>query len=245
MAMSTGIPEPNRRTTSARVAAARREVLVATLYRHEYKRSKGVDNKPAQPPSVDVVKYSCEASVAPPLYDGREAVLLTTTPVLRFAMAHGLQVMQRAMVAVSSAIGERQYHYVEAMACPSGCVNGGGQIPATVTAGGSGGKPSRETPSESRARVASAARHLALPLLGVYPYRSRWIENPGDSDSDDIEPNGSSLRTSWNGIRTSNRRHPPPLYRRSDLLQTSFQVVQPLEFRSGATKGMAVQDMKW
>ncbi len=45
--------------------------------------------------------------------------------VLRVAVAHGLANAQRLIAAVAR--GEKQYHFVEVMTCPGGCIGGGGQ----------------------------------------------------------------------------------------------------------------------
>ena len=47
--------------------------------------------------------------------------------VLRFALAYGFRNIQTVLRKVKQ--GLNNYDYVEVMACPSGCVNGGGQIP--------------------------------------------------------------------------------------------------------------------
>jgi NADP-reducing hydrogenase subunit HndD len=44
---------------------------------------------------------------------------------LNVAVAHGLGNAQRVIAAVQS--GEKQYHFVEVMTCPGGCIGGGGQ----------------------------------------------------------------------------------------------------------------------
>jgi iron-only hydrogenase group A len=44
---------------------------------------------------------------------------------LNVAVAHGLGNAQRVIAAVKS--GEKQYHFVEVMTCPGGCIGGGGQ----------------------------------------------------------------------------------------------------------------------
>jgi NADP-reducing hydrogenase subunit HndD len=41
------------------------------------------------------------------------------------AVAHGLSNAQRLIASVKS--GEKQYHFVEVMTCPGGCIGGGGQ----------------------------------------------------------------------------------------------------------------------
>ncbi|GIX02754.1 MAG: hypothetical protein KatS3mg112_1691 [Thermogutta sp.] len=44
---------------------------------------------------------------------------------LRVAVAHGLANAERLIRAIEK--GEREYHFVEVMACPGGCIGGGGQ----------------------------------------------------------------------------------------------------------------------
>jgi iron-only hydrogenase group A len=44
---------------------------------------------------------------------------------LNVAVAHGLSNAQRVIAAIRS--GEKQYHFVEVMTCPGGCIGGGGQ----------------------------------------------------------------------------------------------------------------------
>lgn len=44
---------------------------------------------------------------------------------LRVAVAHGLGNAEKLIRAIAS--GQRQYHFVEVMACPGGCIGGGGQ----------------------------------------------------------------------------------------------------------------------
>jgi iron-only hydrogenase group A len=44
---------------------------------------------------------------------------------LQVAVAHGLANAQRVIAAIKS--GRRQYHFVEVMTCPGGCIGGGGQ----------------------------------------------------------------------------------------------------------------------
>jgi len=67
--------------------------------------------------------------------------------VLRFATAYGFKNIQMMMQRVSTGdMKMNGYHYLEFMACPSGCLNGGGQIHAANST-------TREKPSEIRERV--------------------------------------------------------------------------------------------
>ena len=49
-------------------------------------------------------------------------------PLLRFAYAHGFRNLQGVVRRARG--GQSPYDYVEMMACPSGCLNGGGQLGA-------------------------------------------------------------------------------------------------------------------
>ncbi|KAG2233801.1 hypothetical protein INT48_005954 [Thamnidium elegans] len=48
--------------------------------------------------------------------------------LLRFATAYGFRNIQNIVRKIKT--GKCNYHYVEVMACPGGCANGGGQLPA-------------------------------------------------------------------------------------------------------------------
>ena len=109
-----------RRIASFRVAASlkrRRDFYQVTLYRH-----------------VDGL-YSCQSHSA------------QDVPVLRFATAYGLQNIQRVLQQhpfLPTSATTFPFDYVEVMACPSGCPNGGGQIREANI---------RENPTETRERV--------------------------------------------------------------------------------------------
>jgi iron only hydrogenase large subunit-like protein len=75
-----------------------------------------------------------------------------STPVLRFATAYGFQTLQRILQPMDSSNGSLEFDYVEAMACPSGCVNGGGQVRVME----------RETPKETRQRVSETKERFEV-----------------------------------------------------------------------------------
>jgi iron only hydrogenase large subunit-like protein len=86
-----------------------------------------------------------------------ETIFYTTTPmslsakpVLKFAIAYGMQTMQRALA-------RSDFDYVEAMACPSGCLNGGGQLLIV------GNGRVRESPKETQARIQAVKEKLVVP----------------------------------------------------------------------------------
>ncbi|KAJ3697172.1 hypothetical protein LUZ61_000877 [Rhynchospora tenuis] len=61
--------------------------------------------------------------------DFREAVLeVDGKQVLKFALCYGFRNLQNIVSKVKR--GKCEYHFIEVMACPSGCLNGGGQIKA-------------------------------------------------------------------------------------------------------------------
>ncbi|CAO3599606.1 unnamed protein product [Absidia cylindrospora] len=64
--------------------------------------------------NADVKEYMLQAD------DGRI--------LLRFASAYGFRNIQNIVRKIKT--GKCNYHYVEVMACPGGCANGGGQLPA-------------------------------------------------------------------------------------------------------------------
>ena len=108
-----------------RAAAKNRDYYQATLYRY-------------RAPNSETDVYSCQEMPG-------------SSPVLRFGVAYGLQTVQRILEPFqqSSNNGTRvedtyPFDFVEAMACPSGCLNGGGQLRMA----------DRETPTQTRERVA-------------------------------------------------------------------------------------------
>ncbi|XP_078154847.1 ferredoxin hydrogenase [Carex rostrata] len=59
--------------------------------------------------------------------DHREVVLeVDGKEVLKFALCYGFRNLQNIVSKVKR--GKCEYHFIEVMACPSGCLNGGGQI---------------------------------------------------------------------------------------------------------------------
>ena len=73
------------------------------------------------------------------------------TAVLRFAVAYGMQTVQRAL---GDDNFKKNFDYIEAMACPGSCLNGGGQLVEKGSA--------PESPREVRERVADAQRHFLV-----------------------------------------------------------------------------------
>lgn len=83
--------------------------------------------------------------------------------VLRFAYAYGFRNIQSILA--KSRRGKCPYHFVEVMACPSGCLNGGGQI-----------KPKKEGPRDTRQRVEMVAGVLHKDLLPRAPQDNPLVQ---------------------------------------------------------------------
>jgi len=141
-------------------------------------------------------------------------------PVLRFATAYGFKNVQLILQGLSrtdsSSGSNGRYDYVEVMACPSGCGNGGGQV-------GANGR--RETPREARGRVRRTASTVPILRPAAGDCGSRGGRSPARGDSIfGGECFGREARR---------------------LLHTRYHVVPELELSTGAAAGVAVSDTKW
>lgn len=222
---STSVFSPSS-MVSARVAkASRREFYQVSLFRHGSSGGDGGKNEGG-------VYYS----TSPVAEDG----CTSGQPVLQFAIANGMQTIQRALQTFQSpeenpSVVTTQppssssssppwsqpscnFHYLELMACPSGCINGGGQIRLG----------SRETPTETRKRV-SSSKEWFTPYTSVMTASSSSLSksdtgNDGDDDDDDT-------------IHT--------ILKRPGVMHTTYRSIAPLQYTMGATAGISVQDTKW
>jgi iron only hydrogenase large subunit-like protein len=81
------------------------------------------------------------------------------TLVLKFGIVRGMQTMQRALKDLDPTLD-----YLEAMACPHGCVNGGGSVRSTHNSNRvSGTVLVKETPTETKLRVDRTLEYLVVP----------------------------------------------------------------------------------
>ncbi|CAM9893268.1 unnamed protein product [Ectocarpus fasciculatus] len=111
--------------------------------------------------------------------------------VLRFAYAYGFRNIQSILAKARR--GKCPYHFVEVMACPSGCVNGGGQI-----------KPKKkEGPRDTRQRVERVSEVLREGRLPRGPRDNPVVQavyselvggGPGDSRAREL------LHTSYHNV---------------------------------------------
>lgn len=144
-------------------------------------------------------------------------------PVLRFATAYGFKNVQLMLQRLSKVDSTKSYDYVEIMACPSGCSNGGGQI---------GANGHRETPRETKERVRKTVSSVPI----VRP-----------SNNHDCGSNASRMC----GSESRGISHESFLERECfdessrQLFHTHFHVVPKLELSTGATAGVALSDTKW
>ncbi|CAL1541927.1 unnamed protein product [Lymnaea stagnalis] len=81
-------------------------------------------------------------------------------PPLRFALAYGFRNIQNIVQRIKR--GKCSYHYVEIMACPSACNNGGGQI--------------RATGEESQKERLQAVEEIYRSVNTVDPFQHQQIE---------------------------------------------------------------------
>jgi hypothetical protein len=139
-------------------------------------------------------------------------------PILHFAIAHGMQTMQRSLQQVekksSNNGNSNTLHYLEAMACPHGCVNGGGSVrsaPASTTTTTT--TTTRETPTETRNRV-----HKTIGYLNV----------PNDSH-----------------VAAAAAAQDQSADLKYKLPRTGYHVVPPMQHTMGAVAGEKVENMFW
>lgn len=162
--------------------------------------------------------------------------------VLRFAVAYGMQTVQQALTkhipstlvpsngntANHSLLDERQQHrrrrwhfdYVEAMACPGSCLNGGGQLRVAE----------RESPTETRSRIQATQKYFTH-------LQNNNNNNHISGGSSKVESDTATAATAT----TAALYVPPPQF----PIHTRYHVVPPMQHSFGAAAGVAVADMVW
>ena len=138
---------------------------------------------------------------------------------LRFAIAAGfknLTILQQKMPT-------KQYHFVELSACPSGCLNGGGNIPPALEEGG--GK--KESLVQARARVDLARAVHCWSAASGLGWGGEWVASSGFKDSvDRIVSMGLPGGEEWG-------------------LTQAWHRVKPLELSMGNLEGVKKDDIGW
>ena len=190
-------------------------------------------------------------------YSINEADSSKPEPVLRFAIANGLQTLQRAFATLgipdgqeqqggSSNMVESRYDYVEAMACPSGCVNGGGQLRVNDDQTNTYQATSRETPTQTRQRVAATQAWLKLTTSA-----STAVVGSSSSTSDDMMDTSDEQ----NNMDSDNAQIDSMMDIDGDGMEqpshevssrrTRYHVVPQMKYGLGAAAGVAVEDIQW
>ena len=152
--------------------------------------------------------------------------------VLKFATAYGFKNVQRVLLKLGKrgeTTGDNSiehtpdyFDFIEVMACPSGCLNGGGQIRDDE----SGAK--RETPAETRERVGQ--NQSIINAIGM-PRSSVGISNDLVSKA-----YAGDILHLFSGAFGKEAKK---------MLHTRFHVVPKLELNTGATAGVALDDTVW
>lgn len=105
--------------------------------------------------------------------DFQEATLeVEGKTVLKFALCYGFRNLQNVVRKLK--IGKSDYHYLEIMACPSGCLNGGGQLKPKPGQSGKELIQSLETAYMENVLVADPFENPIVKML-----YDEWLENPG------------------------------------------------------------------
>ncbi|WMV42446.1 hypothetical protein MTR67_035831 [Solanum verrucosum] len=92
--------------------------------------------------------------------------------VLKFALCYGFRNLQNVVRKLK--MGKCDYHFLEIMACPSGCLNGGGQIKPQP---GQSGKELIQLLETAYVENVVVADPFNNPIIkGLY---SEWLEQPG------------------------------------------------------------------
>nr|XP_035122268.1 cytosolic iron-sulfur assembly component 3 [Callithrix jacchus] len=105
--------------------------------------------------------------------------------LLHFAMAYGFRNIQNLVQRLKR--GRCPYHYVEVMACPSGCLNGGGQLQAPD-------RPSRELLQHVERLYGLVQTEAPEDAPGVQELYTHWLQGT------DSEHAGRLLHTQYHAV---------------------------------------------
>lgn len=142
--------------------------------------------------------YTFIISISSRNQDFQEVVVETVgKPPLRFALAYGFRNIQNIVQRIKRS--KCTYHFVEIMACPSGCNNGGGQI-----------RPAGEETAKDRLKkveqiYASIPNVLPSQFIEVYRLYDEWLEGANSAKSKkflhteyhEIEKSTNALAIKW------------------------------------------------
>uniref|UniRef100_A0A8C4SF00 Nuclear prelamin A recognition factor-like protein n=1 Tax=Erpetoichthys calabaricus TaxID=27687 RepID=A0A8C4SF00_ERPCA len=117
--------------------------------------------------------------------------------LLRFAIAYGFRNIQNLVQKLKR--GKSPYHFVEVMACPSGCLNGGGQIRANT------GETSKELLQRVEELYNSVQTEIPKKNTAVAELYRTWLESIGPQEArrllytqyHAVEKSTSNLAIKW------------------------------------------------
>ncbi|KAD1475659.1 hypothetical protein E3N88_42763 [Mikania micrantha] len=96
--------------------------------------------------------------------------------VLKFALCYGFRNLQNVVRKLK--IGKCDYHYLEIMACPSGCLNGGGQLKPKPGQSGKNLIQALEATYMENVLVADPFENPIVKIL-----YDEWLEHPGSENA--------------------------------------------------------------
>ncbi|KAM9058929.1 cytosolic iron-sulfur assembly component 3 isoform 2-T2 [Megaptera novaeangliae] len=116
--------------------------------------------------------------------------------LLHFAAAYGFRNIQNLVQKLKR--GRCPYHYVEVMACPSGCLNGGGQLKAPDM-------PGKELLQQVERLYSTVRTEAPEDAPGVQELYGHWLQGEGSEQASRllhtsyhaVEKAGSSLSIRW------------------------------------------------
>lgn len=116
--------------------------------------------------------------------------------LLHFAAAYGFRNIQNLVQKLKR--GRCPYHYVEVMACPAGCLNGGGQLKAPDM-------PGKELLQQVERLYSMVRTEAPEDAPGVQELYGHWLQGEGSEQASRllhtsyhaVEKAGSSLSIRW------------------------------------------------
>jgi len=189
-------------------------------------------------------------------------------PVLKFATAYGFKNIQSIILKMkrnstkertSTSIAKvkdsfSDYHYIEVMACPSGCLNGGGQA-GKLNRYGDQGFLKKESPTEKRDRLRKnhmildsriSRSHKENPLVcSIFPALRSTVD---DHLSNDILSNTNEKSTEeipYDELPALPFVSGPFKKESHQVFHTRYHSVPKLQLSVGAVSGVAISDTKW
>jgi Iron only hydrogenase large subunit, C-terminal domain len=116
-----------------------------------------------------------------------------SSPTLKFAYAYGFRNIQNLVRKLKQKRGPLPYHFVEVMACPSGCINGGGQA------------KSEDDDKVSKHWIEAASAVYSTPGVSIDPdSNSNLVEIYNDWIGVDQNRERQMLHTSFKAVENLN-----------------------------------------